>query len=210
MQHPTTARARTQSRADFALSPQWYRLPRPPGHLHRPAEADTSRQSQSLRPYLQCVRTSLTAALSLSNFASQASERHNVPEIEAASSPEVVLNPLTVSRNENERVYIEPSINSVRISIKIKQADEIEHILVHKFTRFLTQRAESFYILRRKPVKGYDISFLVTNFHTEEMLKHKLVDFIIQFMEEVDKEISEMKLFLNARARFVAESFLTP
>lgn len=29
-------------------------------------------------------------------------------------------------------------------------------------------------------------------------------------MEEVDKEISEMKLFLNARARFVAESFLTP
>ncbi len=76
------------------------------------------------------------------------------------------------------------------------------------------------------PVQGYDISFLITNTHTEEMLKHKLVDFIIQFMEEVDKEISEMKLFvtelflvccasltilqLNARARFVAESFLTP
>lgn len=49
---------------------------------------------------------------------------------------------------------IEPSINSVRISIKIKQADEIEHILVHKFTRFLTQRAEAFFILRRKPVKA--------------------------------------------------------
>jgi hypothetical protein len=48
---------------------------------------------------------------------------------------------------------IEPSINSVRISIKIKQADEIEHILVHKFTRFLTQRAEAFFVLRRKPVK---------------------------------------------------------
>lgn len=28
------------------------------------------------------------------------------------------------------------------------------------------------------------------------MLKHKLVDFIIQFMEDVDKEISEMKLFV--------------
>jgi actin related protein 2/3 complex subunit 4 len=188
--------------------------PPSPATLRHPAHQcllhTNTKQSQSLRPYLQCVRTSLTAALSLSNFASQASERHNVPEIEAASSPEVILNPLTVSRNENERVYIEPSINSVRISIKIKQADEIEHILVHKFTRFLTQRAESFYILRRKPVKGYDISFLITNFHTEEMLKHKLVDFIIQFMEEVDKEISEMKLFLNARARFVAESFLTP
>ncbi|KAK1720615.1 hypothetical protein BDP67DRAFT_500298 [Colletotrichum lupini] len=184
--------------------------------------------SQSLRPYLQAVRSSLTSALTLSNFASQTAERHNVPEIEAQTSPEVLLTPLTIARNENERVLIEPSINSVRISIKIKQADEIEHILVHKFTRFLTQRAESFFILRRKPIKGYDISFLITNFHTEEMLKHKLVDFIIQFMEEVDKEISEMKLFvcpltvdpsamavsdstqLNARARFVAESFLTP
>lgn len=127
----------------------------------------------------------------------------------------MLLNPLTISRNENERVLIEPSINSIRVSIKIKQADEIEHILVHKFTRFLTQRAEAFFILRRKPVKvgpeydsgaiqfntnfcqGYDISFLITNFHTEEMLKHKLVDFIIQFMEEVDKEISEMKLFVR-------------
>ena len=39
---------------------------------------------------------------------------------------------------------------------------------------------------------------MITNFHTEEMLKHKLVDFIIQFMEEVDKEISEMKLFVSA------------
>lgn len=29
------------------------------------------------------------------------------------------------------------------------------------------------------------------------MLKHKLVDFIIEFQEEVDKEISEMKLFVR-------------
>ena len=99
------------------------------------------------------MRTTLTAALSLSNFASQTSERHNVPEIEAGTSPELILNPLTVARNENEKVLIEPSVNSVRVSIKIKQADEIENILVHKFTRFLTQRAESFFILRRKPVK---------------------------------------------------------
>ncbi|KYK57030.1 Actin-related protein 2/3 complex subunit 4 [Drechmeria coniospora] len=176
----------------------------------QPQGPDSAAWLDSDPPYLQCVRSSLTAALTLSNFASQTAERHNVPEIEAQTSPEVLLTPLTIARNENERVLIEPSINSLRVSIKIKQADEIEHILVHKFTRFLTQRAESFFILRRKPIKGYDISFLITNFHTDEMLKHKLVDFIIQFMEDVDKEISEMKLFLNARARFVAESFLTP
>lgn len=52
---------------------------------------------------------------------------------------ELVLRPLMISRNERERVLIEPSINSVRISIAIKQADDIEKILCHKFTRFMTQ-----------------------------------------------------------------------
>jgi actin related protein 2/3 complex subunit 4 len=41
------------------------------------------------------------------------------------------------------------------------------------------------------------------------MFKHKLVDFIVRFMEEIDKEISEMKLSLNARARVVAEQFMS-
>ncbi|KAL7753569.1 Arp complex subunit [Sorochytrium milnesiophthora] len=165
--------------------------------------------SNTLRPYLTAVRSTLTAALCLENFASQVVERHNKPEIEAAVSKEVLLLPLVVSRNENEKVLIEPSINSVRVSIKIKQSDEIERILAHKFTRFLTQRAENFVVLRRKAVDGFDISFLITNFHTEQMYKHRLVDFIVQFMEDVDKEISEMKLSLNARARVVAESFLS-
>jgi actin related protein 2/3 complex, subunit 4 len=40
------------------------------------------------------------------------------------------------------------------------------------------------------------------------MLKHKLIDFIIQFMEDIDKEISELKIGINARARVVATSFL--
>lgn len=110
-------------------------------------------QSQSLRPYLTCVRSTLTSALTLANFSSQIAERHNVPEVESGRTPEVLLNPLIVARNDSERVLIEPSINSVRVSIRIKQADEIEQILVHKFTRFLTARAESFFILRRKPVK---------------------------------------------------------
>jgi ARP2/3 complex 20 kDa subunit (ARPC4) len=124
------------------------------------------------------------------------------------SSKELILNPVVISRNEKERVLIETSVNSVRISISIKQADEIEKILCHKFTRFMMMRAENFIILRRKPIEGYDISFLITNFHTEQMYKHKLVDFVIHFMEEVDKEISELKLSVNSRARICAEEFL--
>lgn len=68
------------------------------------------------------------------------------------------MNPLVISRNENEKVLVEPSVNSVRVSIKIKQADDLERILCHKFSRFLMMRAESFVILRRKPV---DVSFFI-------------------------------------------------
>jgi len=78
--------------------------------------------------------------------------------------------------------------------------------------RFLVQRAEHFIILRRKPYKDpsgfqYDISFLISNAHTEQFLKHKLVEFIIQFMEDIDKEIKELKLAINARARISASEF---
>uniref|UniRef100_UPI004038CF10 actin-related protein 2/3 complex subunit 4 isoform X2 n=1 Tax=Callospermophilus lateralis TaxID=76772 RepID=UPI004038CF10 len=162
----------------------------------------------TLRPYLSAVRATLQAALCLENFSSQVVERHNKPEVEVRSSKELLLQPVTISRNEKEKVLIEGSINSVRVSIAVKQADEIEKILCHKFMRFMMMRAENFFILRRKPVEGYDISFLITNFHTEQMYKHKLVDFVIHFMEEIDKEISEMKLSVNARARIVAEEFL--
>jgi actin related protein 2/3 complex subunit 4 len=68
-------------------------------------------------------------------------------------SKELLLTPVVVSRNENERVLIESSINSLRISIAIKKVDEIEKILSHKFLRFMMMRADNFIILRRKPVK---------------------------------------------------------
>ena len=31
--------------------------------------------------------------------------------------------------------------------------------------------------------QGYDISFLITNYHCADMQKNKLIDFIVQFME---------------------------
>lgn len=164
--------------------------------------------SATLKPYLDAIRHTLTAGFSLQNFDSQVVERHNKPEVEVKSSKELLLTPVTISRNEKEKVLIEGSINSLRISITIKQADDIEKILCHKFMRFMMMRAEHFTVLRRKPVEGYDISFLITNTHTEQMYKHKLVDFIIHFMEEIDKEISAMKLAVNSRARISAEEFL--
>jgi len=179
--------------------------------------------------YLNCVRSTLTAALCLRNFPSQIVERHNKPEarsarvlprrglpgaarapsqVEVRGSKELLLNPITISRTEQEKCLIEGSVNSVRVSFAIKQADEIERILCHKFTRFLMQRSEHFVIMRRKPTDGYSISFLITHAHIEKMWKEKLVDFIITFMEDINKEISAMRIALNSRARIVAEEFL--
>ncbi len=39
-------------------------------------------------------------------------------------------------------------------------------------------------------------------------MKENIADFILTFLQEVDKEISEMKIGINARARGVAEQFL--
>lgn len=99
----------------------------------------------------------MTAATCLRNFPSQNVERHNKPEVEVRGSKELLLNQVIVARTENERCLIEPSVNSVRVSIKIKQQDEIEEILCHKFTRFLMQRAEQFVIMRRKATAVYYI-----------------------------------------------------
>lgn len=164
--------------------------------------------ANALRPYLNAVGATLTAATCIRNFPSQTTERHNKPETEVRQSKELLLNSMLISRTETEKCLIEPSINSVRVSVKIKQADELEKILCHKFTLFLMQRAEQFIIMRRKAVEGYDISFLITNSHTETMWKNKLVDFVIQFMEDIDKEISGMKIAINARGRVVATEYM--
>ncbi|XP_027907512.1 actin-related protein 2/3 complex subunit 4 isoform X2 [Vigna unguiculata] len=139
--------------------------------------------ASTLRLYLICIRNTLEAAMCLQNFPCQEVERHNKPEVELKTSPELLLNP-------------------------VKQADELENILTKKFLRFLSMRAEAFQVLRRKPVQGYDISFLITNYHCEDMQKHKLIDFIVQFMEDIDKEISELKMSVNTRGRLVATEFL--
>ncbi|KAJ8445699.1 hypothetical protein Cgig2_026026 [Carnegiea gigantea] len=174
--------------------------------------------ANTMRLYLTCIRNTLEAAMCLQNFPCQEVERHNKPEVEMKTSSELLLNPILICRNEAEKCLIETSINSLRISLKVKQTDELENILTKKFLRFLSMRAEAFQVLRRKPIQGYDISFLITNFHCEEMQKQRLIDFIVQFMEarpilsacfqDIDKEIRELKLSVNTRGRLVATEFL--
>ena len=40
------------------------------------------------------------------------------------------------------------------------------------------------------------------------MYKHKIIDFIIQFMQDANSDVSLMKLAVNSRARIVAKNFI--
>jgi actin related protein 2/3 complex subunit 4 len=78
-------------------------------------------------------------------------------------SKELLLNSIVICRNESEKVMIESSVNSVRVSILIKQADDVEKILAKKFTSFLMQRAEHFIIMRRKAMTVSISGLLIMN-----------------------------------------------
>ena len=91
--------------------------------------------------------------------------------MEVRFDKELLLNPLLISRNEQEKILIEGSINAVRVSVKIKQSDAMDIMLADRFSRFLMQRAEDFEILRRKavpvksPLSPLPLSLSLISFH---------------------------------------------
>lgn len=160
--------------------------------------------STAQQAYFDCIKRTLHAAICLTNFPSPAVERHNKPEVEMQTTPELLGNPILICRDEQERTLIETSVNSVRVSISFKMSDPTTRMIGEKYIGFLEKRADAFHILRRKPVQGYDVSFLITNDEAETMHKHKLIDFIIQFVSDVEKDIAEMKSAVNARGHRTA------
>lgn len=60
--------------------------------------------------------------------------------------------------------------------------------------RVLALRADKFQILRKKPIEGYDFSFLITDEHLMKYKKEELINFILEFIQGIDKEINDMKL----------------
>merc|ERR1712046_375661 len=105
---------------------------------------------RAMDSYLSCIRHTLDAALCIRNFSSEKVERHNKPEVETSESGSpLLLKPITICKTERDKVLIEVSVNSVRVSISFKQADEVEQMIARKFTRFMMRRAEDFSVLRK-------------------------------------------------------------
>ena len=158
--------------------------------------------------YLATVRDALDSSLNLRFMPSQEVERQSHPEVEFGESPKLLTNPLHICKNEQEMCLIEGSINSVRISFSIKKKD-VEHLLTHMMQRFFALRADRFKIMRRVPAdpQNYDFSFLITEDHLSKYKKEELINFILEFMQGVDKEIQEMKLQVISQCRAAAAFF---
>jgi len=107
-----------------------------------------------------------------------------------------------ISKSELEHCLIESSINSVRVSIAIRKGSETELLLTHMLERFMAMRADKFEILRKKvAVEGYDFSFLFTDEHLNKFKKEELINFILEFIQGIDKEIKEMVQSITNHSR---------
>ena len=157
---------------------------------------------ESYKPYLTIIRDTLEQALCLRNIPSQLYEKINRPQVEVKESQELISKPVIISRNEDEKVEIETSINSVRINVAVKKYQEIDKLIVGIYSNYLMNRANQLNILRKVAKPGYDISLLITNFTLENYKKEELIDFIIEFIQDFTKEVRDMKMTVNSQSRF--------
>ncbi len=160
--------------------------------------------TQTIAAYLTTIRDTLNSALDIRNFPSEIVEKQYRPMVEVKESPALMLPPIEIARSDQEKCLIEPTINSVRLSFTIKKPKELERLLTHLFERFISLRADKFEIIRRKPISGYDFSFLVTEKHIESMHKEQIINFIMTFISDIEKEITEMKIAINTQMRIAA------
>lgn len=164
--------------------------------------------AQALQNYLKAIRDTLDAVLNLRYFPSELVERQTHPEVEFQDNAELLMKPLTIAKSDTENCLIEASINSVRVSIAIKKNQEIEVLLTHMLERFLALRADKFGIMRRKPAfPNYDFSFLITDEHLIKYRKEEIINFILEFIQGIDKEINDMKLTIINQTRMAAAYF---
>ncbi len=69
------------------------------------------------------------------------------------------------------------------------------------------KKTHRFSIIRRVPIKGYDISFLITSRHCEQYDWRALVDIICNFALDAHAEFASLKLLLNTRNRTVVSDY---
>lgn len=159
------------------------------------------------KPYLNLIKESLDYAFNMRNFPSLLYEKINRPQVEVEETKELLFKPITISKNEKEKVEIEVSINSVRVNL-LSNKVEIEELIMNIYSKFLMNRTDKLNLLRKVPKDGYDISFLITNNHLETYKKEDLIDFVVDFISTLDNEIINMRMAVNSQLRMASNYLL--
>lgn len=154
--------------------------------------------------YSDDIADALYRGLCIRDFPCQEAERHNKPEVEFGTSEELVLPPVLVSRSSGERCLVESSINSCRVSFCFRDGDALDNALALEYFRFLGMKAETLPVLRKKPVIGYHISFLVTADMLRQLSTGRIVAFLVDFAEETPSFLRTVKCAVNSHTRKLA------
>ncbi|CAL8467826.1 g7364 [Coccomyxa elongata] len=150
--------------------------------------------------YIGKIQDSLFHSITLVDLPCQHVDGYSKPEIELQNSKELLLDPIEIRKNEQECTLIERSVNSVRISVQLKLVDDLEGWLRSKRIAFILERADHIDILRREPVPGFDMSFLVTARHLQMYNKAALIRFIVSLMTEL-ASANDLKRLISSRGR---------
>ena len=131
------------------------------------------------------------------------------PEVEFQDNAHLMLDPILIAKSEKEMVFIESSVNSVRVSVMIKKNDDLAALLTEMLERFMSLRADKFDILRKKPIsEEYDFSFVIVADHLQKYKKEEIINFIIEFIHGIDKEISDLKILVTSHCGTAARCFV--
>ena len=170
--------------------------------------------SSSLAPYLDQIRTEIEQSFAaMDEVSASSSSKYPIrPHVELQKGLVRSKELQRGGKSKKECCLVESSSNSVRVSFLFKQqhqdADPIEQSILSKYMKFFQQRADQYSILRRKPVEGYSISFLVLNTHVCKFGTDQILQVILDFLSQLDRECSDVKISINARARLIATEFM--
>jgi hypothetical protein len=84
--------------------------------------------------------------------------------------------------------------------LQLKPVDALEGLLRRKQLQFYLRRSEALRVLRRKSIKGCDISFLLTAQHQQQLDKQQLIAFICKLVEDLST-CSSLKQLITAHGR---------
>lgn len=121
----------------------------------------------------------------------------------APNSTSLEIPTASASTSSSGSVAVAPSGDSGSVQQqpgKIK-TNPLELAILTKYRAFFQHDADQHHILRRRPVPGYSISFLIVPCHLERIGRDRIISKILSFVEKLDQEINQVKINVNSQAR---------